>query len=148
MEKVLSVVSNGSEVEFRDNYNSTASFFITSLDGYEWKGNLFETILENSGYRDLIRCQHCLNKHPVLFFDYGNFCQHPEFEYIFVPNNSNTAQFVNYNVYALTNNKTILQYVGYIQIDRYYTQTQSHQDNYGGTAVLECEPDENYTPSS
>lgn len=70
---------------------------------------------------------------PKVIFDYGTYCGHPEFEYIYVP--VSDWYHCTWDIYALTNNKTVLQYVGQLY---YYNNGDNVSVN------TSQDPNENY----
>lgn len=131
--------------EKSNNYNvgTHTQWNTSSFDGETWNGSyydLFNRVFPTSS----IFLINAFSKYPRVRFDFGNLNGHPEFEYIYIPTYYNSWTMIQYNVFALTNNKTILQRVGYIR----FSETISTYTSSSNVAVSEIEPDENYTPAS
>lgn len=102
------------------------------IDGLQWTGSL-ETLIDCPEFNILQKIA------PKIKFDYGEWSGFPNFQYVFVCCNSN-----NYNIYALTNNNTILQYVGRFTIQFDW----STNEVYGAHVYSDVEPNENYVPEN
>lgn len=112
--------------EYYDGYNDDP------IDGLQWTGST-ETLIDCSGFNQLQKIA------PKIKFDYGEWSGFPNFQYVFIATNSS-----HYNVYALTNNNTILQRVG----DLFLSYSSSTGFISGGTVTSYTDPDENYVPEN
>lgn len=107
------------------------------IDGLQWNGSA-ETLINCRRFNLIQKVA------PKIRFDYGSWCGHDNFEYVFIP----TTYPGSYGIYALTNNKTILQLVGYLNI---YYNTNWYDNSFvclPTDAYIEelNDPDENYSP--
>lgn len=100
------------------------------FDGATWT-NSPETLVDNENVVIIQKTA------PKIRFDFGAWCGFTDFEYVILPNVNN---FGTYSVYALTNNKTILQLVGIIEFSVY---NSGDFDTHG--YIYFREPVENYT---
>ena len=105
------------------------------FDGYQWSGSIMN--LTNNLYLQI-----GFKTAPKVKFDYGAYCGFPNFEYVFVP-----IPDWSYQVYALTNNNTILQYVGKLTFSYGDYRDENyvwHQYIENGSVEHYRDPDENY----
>jgi hypothetical protein len=119
-------------------YSYHDGFLNDPIDGLQWNGSA-ETLINCRRFNLIQKVA------PKIRFDYGSWCGHDNFEYVSIP----IIYPGSYGIYALTNNKTILQLVGYLEIN-YNT---SWRDNnsfvcwpYDAYIQELRDPDENYSP--
>lgn len=114
-----------------------------NLDGAPWAGSFFELgkYLFPDSIGNAIKFHNiCCGDLPKIIFDYGNYIGYPDFDYIFIPGSGNSN--ITYGIFALTNNKTVLQKVG--QLNFYEPASGDSNSVFISNNSI---PDENYSPS-
>ena len=144
--KYLNAKRKGATLDFTYWYDLQISSYYDDvlddyLDGKQWTGSINE-LLDNDTFHRLQTVA------PKIICDIKQLTGFDEFDYVVIPKTASYNYF-QYGVYALTNNGTILQYIGQIQI---YVVRQSHNGKYRWTDVRDItfypftDPDENYVP--
>ena len=110
------------------------------IDGAQWNGSA-DTLLDLDNWRNIQKVA------PKIIFDFGELCGYTNFNYVVIPSFWSGM----YGVYALTNNETILQSIGYLYISSSssYSSTYGYIDsgNYNNISFVFTQiPNENYVP--
>lgn len=146
--KELAVIRSGLTLDFTYWYDLNLreyndGGFNDYLDGKQWNGSVNE-LLNNDSFHEIQKVA------PQITCDIKAITGFNNFDYVIIPISNNGSYFY-YGVYALTNNKTILQFVG--QLEFYVPNILDNYSNtYRRTGVRSVlfipgqDPNENYVP--